>query len=70
MLTEVKKNTVKNILKKITASIISQITSGVIPLSGSNANFDELSWHLLEVGRSTRIVLSTGLHPPCCGSKQ
>ena len=51
MLTEVKKNTVKNILKKITASIISQITSGVIPLSGSNANFDELSWKLLEVDR-------------------
>ena len=51
MLTEVKKNTVKNILKKIAASIISQITSGVIPLSGSNANFDELSWQLLEVDR-------------------
>ena len=51
MLTEVKKNRVKNILKKITASIISQITSGVIPLSGSNANFDEISWQLLEVDR-------------------
>ena len=27
------------------------ITKGIIPLSGSKANFDESSWHLLEVGR-------------------
>ena len=50
MLTEAK-NTVKNIMNKVTTSIIRQITSDVIPLSGSNANFDESSWHLLEVGR-------------------
>ena len=46
------------------------ITKGIIPLSGSKANFDESSWHLLEVGRKTIKVLSAGLHPPFFGSKQ
>ena len=50
MLTEVK-NTVKDKMNKVTTSIIRHIKSDVIPLSGSNANFDESSWHSLDVSR-------------------